>query len=172
MAGGAAGRAMAGGAAGLAAAAGAAGGPGFLCSWAEASTLAAITQAPSTDAAKRTPIRSIIIVPRPLFGCPPSPTRESGNRSPRAPPLAPLIGIAALRRRVTVSTKRSMRPAVVDIRPVRSAGMPKRRPSIPSTPARRAGLRSRPQLPGIAITRNPASSWFQSAPAPNRPRRW
>ncbi len=78
MAGGAAGRAIAGGAAGLAAAAG---GPGLFCSWADASTLAAITQAPSTEAAKRTPTRSIVIAPRSLFGCPPSSTRELRNRS-------------------------------------------------------------------------------------------
>jgi hypothetical protein len=60
MAGGAAGRAIAGGAAGLAAAAG---GPGFFCAWADELTLAAITKAPTTKAAKRTPTRSIVMAP-------------------------------------------------------------------------------------------------------------
>ena len=145
MAGGAAGRAIAGGAAGLAAAAG---GPGLFCSWADASTLAAITQAPSTEAAKRTPTRSIVIAPRSLFGCPPSSTRERRNRSLSR--LAPrfFAGIATLRRRVTVSTKCSMESAAIDMRPVRSAGMPKCCSIIPFTPARRAGLGSRP--PSIA----------------------
>jgi hypothetical protein len=133
MAGGAAGRAMAGGAAGLAAAAGAAGGPGLLWSWADAPTLAAITQTPSTEAAKRTPTRSIVIAPRSLFGCPPSSTRERRNRSPSRP------AACFFDWRCDFATQGKL---------VRSAGMPKRRPIIPSTPARRAGLGSRP--PSIA----------------------
>ncbi len=82
MAGGAAGRAIAGGAAGLAATAG---GPGFFCAWADEPTLAAITQAPSAKAEKRTPTRSIMVAPRSLFGCPSSSTRERRNRSPSRP---------------------------------------------------------------------------------------